>query len=46
MYCEICPKQRLCSGADCYYDYHAEPDLQLAEDMARLDQMEGVRNER
>ena len=28
MDCYICPKQRLCSGAVCYYDDHDEPDLE------------------
>lgn len=41
MYCGNCPKRRLCSGADCYYDYHPEPDPELAEDMARLEAQGG-----
>lgn len=40
MDCCNCPKRRLCSGADCYYDYHPEPSKELAEDMARLEDME------
>ena len=44
MDCYICPKRGLCSGADCYYDYHPEPDRDLAEDMARLEESEGGRN--
>ena len=43
MDCYNCPKRRLCSGADCYYDYHPEPSKQLAEDMARLDDLERSR---
>lgn len=43
MDCNICPKRRQCSGADCYYDYYpeAEPERELAEDMAVLDSLEG-----
>ena len=40
MDCYNCPKRRLCSGADCYYDYHPEPSKQLAEDKARLEYLE------
>lgn len=40
MDCCICPKQAMCSGADCYYDYHPEPDLEMAKDIVCLDQLE------
>lgn len=40
MDCYICPKRRLCSGADCYYDYHPAPSKELAEDKARLEDLE------
>lgn len=38
--CCGCPKRSQCSGADCYYDYHPEPDRELAEDMNRLASVE------
>lgn len=40
MDCYNCPKRRLCSGADCYYDYHPEPSKELAEDKALLEEQE------
>ena len=40
MDCYNCPKRRLCSGADCYYDYHTEPSKELAEDKALLEELE------
>ena len=40
MDCYNCPKRRLCSGADCYYDYHHAPSKELAEDKALLEELE------
>lgn len=40
MDCYICPKRCLCSGADCYYDYHPEPSKELAGDKAQLEDLE------
>ena len=40
MDCYNCPKRRLCSGSDCYYDYHQAPSKELAEDKARLEELE------
>lgn len=40
MDCYNCPKRRMCSGADCYYDYHTAPSNQLAEDKSRLEELE------
>lgn len=46
MDCYICPMRRLCSGAACYYEDHEEPDLELAEDKARLEELELERSGR
>ena len=42
MDCYNCPKRRLCSGADCYYDHYPAPSKELAEDKARLEDLERV----
>ena len=40
MNCMFCPKKKQCSGADCYYDYHPEPNQELAEDIALMNELE------